>query len=117
MDNPKRQFMEGVLPERKRFNKTALICAIAMLALPLIAVIVLVCAIKAFVSIGVLGVLVVIYLAVFIPWNAKVCKLEEKTQMEKFRKMVDGMVDQDEYDLVAMDFELPINHRQKLLGA
>ena len=107
-NNVKDQFREGILPQRTIFTKTAIICAIAMIPVPIAVAIVLAITVKFYLSFAIAGVLLVLYVAIFLVWNAKISAVEQKIQTDKFRAMVDGIVDLEEYDLPVMDCDYTV---------
>ena len=107
MNNPKEQFRAGIIPQRIRYANTLKI-GVSILVCLLIATIIVACVSQFFVVFIVLGGIVVIFIVIFAVWNVKIKKVEEQIQIEKFRKMVNEIVEQDEYELPVMDYGFSI---------
>ena len=107
MNNPKDQFRAGIIPQRVNYVKILKIC-ISIFACLLIATTIVAFTSQFFLVFAFLGGVAVIFIVIFALWNAKIKKVEERIQVEKFRKMVDEIVEQDEYELPIMDYGFSI---------
>lgn len=97
------KFKSGMIRERVMFNRALGISTI-LLAIIVVVSSILICNYQEYILFLGLGIFVFAFVITFVVIGAKICKNEIKSQGEKLRKIVDEMVDQDEYSLSVMDY-------------
>ena len=101
------KFKSGMIRERVIFNR-ALVISTILLAMTIIVSSILICNYQEYILFLGLGIFVFAFVITFVLIGAKITKKEIIIEGEKLRKIVDEMIDQDEYSLSVMDYDFTL---------
>ena len=101
------KFKSGMIRERVIFNR-ALVISTILLAMIIVVSSILICNYQEYILFLGLGIFVFAFVITFALIGAKITKKEIIIEGEKLRKIVDEMIDQDEYSLSVMDYDFTL---------